>query len=394
MTLDSAHDAPRPLYLDHGGTTPLDPGVLAGLVERLSWPLGNPNAAHGPGTRARRLLEDARRTLSEHLGGRPEELVFTSGGTESITLAVRGCTAASPGRIALGATEHSSTRTAVESMAEQGWAVDTIPVTATGLITASALADTLRPDTRIVCLMLAQNEIGTITDIAALAPVVRRLAPRSKLVVDAVQAFTKVPFRVSSLGADCVAVTAHKMHGPLGIGALWTRAPLKPLFKGGGQERGQRGGTQPAVLAWAFAEAARAAAADTDACHRMAALRDALVAEVLAVLPDATLTGEPPGPSRLPNNAHLCIPGLPSEPLINALAEVGVCASAGAACSTGKFRVSPTLQALGRRAEEGAFVRLTVGRFTRPDELPEAARRLAACVNALRPAYAGRLTAR
>lgn len=394
MTLDSAHDAPRPLYLDHGGTTPLDPGVLAGLVERLSWPLGNPNAAHGPGTRARRLLEDARRTLSEHLGGRPEELIFTSGGTESITLAVRGCTAASPGRIALGATEHSCVRTAVESMAEQGWAVDTIPVTATGLITASALADTLRPDTRIVCLMLAQNEIGTITDIAALAPHVRRLAPRSKLVVDAVQAFTKVPFRVSSLGADCVAVTAHKMHGPLGIGALWTRAPLKPLFKGGGQERGQRGGTQPAVLAWAFAEAARAAAADTDACHRMAALRDALVAEVLAVLPDATLTGEPPGPSRLPNNAHLCIPGLPSEPLINALAEVGVCASAGAACSTGKFRVSPTLQALGRRAEEGAFVRLTVGRFTRPDELPEAARRLAACVNALRPAYAGRLAAR
>jgi cysteine desulfurase len=191
-----------------------------------------------------------------------------------------------------------------------------------------------------------------------------------------------------------VAVTAHKMHGPLGIGALWTRAAVKPLFKGGGQERGQRGGTQPAVLAWAFAEAARVAAADTDACTRMAALRDALVAELLAVLPDATLTGEPPGPTRLPNNAHLCIPGLPSEPLINALAEVGLCASAGAACSTGKFRVSPTLQALGRRAEEGAFVRLTVGRFTRAAELPEAARRLAACVHALRPAYAGRLAPR
>jgi cysteine desulfurase len=187
-----------------------------------------------------------------------------------------------------------------------------------------------------------------------------------------------------------VAVTAHKMHGPLGIGAVWTRSPLTPLFKGGGQERGQRGGTQPAVLAWAFAEAARRALADTEAPVRMARLRDRLVETIRRHLPDATLTGEPAGPSRLPNNAHLCIPGLPSEPLINALAAAGVAASAGAACSTGKARISPTLQAIGRRAEEGAFVRLTVGRFTTEADVDEGAARLVACVEPLRRAYAGR----
>ena len=381
--------APPSLYLDHGGTTPLDPHVLEGLRERLGLPLGNPNAAHGPGAEARQMLEDARRTLASHLGGRAEEVVFTSGGTESITLAIRGCTAAPSGRILLGATEHSATRTAAESLLARGWTLEHVPVTPTGRITPETLEKALTPETRIVCLMMAQNEIGTVTEIAALAPVVRRCAPRARLVVDAVQAFSKVPFRVSTLGADCVAVTAHKMNGPLGIGALWTRAAVAPLFKGGGQERGQRGGTQPAVLAWAFAEATARAFSDTSASARMSGQRDALVAAVLAEVPDATLTGEPSGPTRLPNNAHFCIPGLPSEPLINALAEAGVSASAGAACSTGKGRVSPTLQALGRSADEGAFLRLTLGRFTRDDELPEAARRIGACVRALRRAYAG-----
>ena len=149
-----------------------------------------------------------------------------------------------------------------------------------------------------------------------------------------------------------------------------------------------RGGTQPAVLAWGFAEAVRRDLADADAVPRMARQRDALVSAIRAALPEATLTGEPPGTGRLPNNAHLCIPGLPGEPLLNALALAGVCASAGAACSTGKHKVSPTLQALGRRAEEGAFLRLTVGRFTPTEDLDLAARRIAQAVAALRETYA------
>ncbi len=382
--------APRTIYLDNGGTTALDPVVHAGLCDRLALPLGNPNAAHGPGRAAREMLEAARTDLAGSLGARAEEVVFTSGGSEALALAILGCTPVRTGRVALSAVEHSATRTAAESLGAQGMAVDVVPVTATGRVTPEALAATLRPETRVVCLMLAQNEIGTVSDLAALVPVVRRAAPRARIVVDAVQGFTKVPLKPAQLGADCVAVTAHKMHGPLGIGAVWTRSPLTPLFKGGGQERGQRGGTQPAVLAWAFAEAARRALADTEAPVRMARLRDRLVETIRRHLPDATLTGEPAGPSRLPNNAHLCIPGLPSEPLINALAAAGVAASAGAACSTGKARISPTLQAIGRRAEEGAFVRLTVGRFTTEADVDEGAARLVACVEPLRRAYAGR----
>lgn len=381
---------PAPIYLDNGGTTALDPEVHAGLCARLALPLGNPNAAHAAGRAARALLETARSDLATLLGGKAEEVVFTSGGTESITLALLGCTPVRAGRVAHSAVEHSATRTAAEGLAAQGMVVDVVPVTPTGRVTPEALAATLRPDTRIVSLMLAQNEIGTISDLASLIPVVRRLSPRARIVVDAVQGFTKVPVRLAALGADCVAITAHKLHGPVGIGALWTRVPLTPLFKGGGQERGLRGGTQPAVLAWAFAEAARRAFADVDASARMAALRNRLIEEVRCHLPDATLTGEPPGPTRLPNNAHFCIPGLPSEPLINALAAAGVAASAGAACSTGKARISPTLQALGRRAEDGAFVRLTVGRFTTEACVVEGAARLAACVEPLRRAYAGR----
>jgi cysteine desulfurase len=379
-----------PIYLDNGGTTALDPAVHEGLYARLALPLGNPNAAHGAGRAAREMLEAARSDLAALFGGKPEEVVFTSGGTESITLALHGCTPVRTGRVAISAVEHSATRTAALALAAQGMTVDIVPVTPTGRVTEDALAGALHPDTRIVSLMLAQNEIGTISDLATLIPVVRRLAPRARVVVDAVQGFTKVPVRLAALGADCVAITAHKMHGPLGIGALWTRVPLNPLFKGGGQERGQRGGTQPAVLAWGLTEAARRAFDDVGASARMAALRDRLVAEIGHHLPDASLTGEPPGPTRLPNNAHFCIPGLPSEPLINALAAAGVAASAGAACSTGKARISPTLQALGRRAEEGAFVRLTVGRFTTEACVVEGAARLAACVEPLRRAYAGR----
>jgi cysteine desulfurase len=363
--------------------------VAAGLAERLALPLGNPNASHPAGRAARRMLEEARAALAEALGAaKSEELIFTSGGTESLALAVLGAAPPGPARIAVGATEHSAIREAAAALGGQGWQVDTIPVTATGVVTPESLEATLKPETRLVCLMMAQNEVGTVTDIAALSPVVRRFAPRARLIVDAVQAFTKIPFRISDLDADCLAVTAHKLHGPLGVGALWTRVPFRPLFKGGAQERGMRGGTEPAVLAWGFAEAVRRDLADTGAAARMTALRDALVRAIQAELPDATLTGEPSGPTRLPNNAHLCIPGLPGEPLLNALAEAGICASAGAACSTGRHKVSPTLQALGRRAEEGAFLRLTVGRFTRLEEVTEAAGRITAAVRALRPAYA------
>jgi cysteine desulfurase len=204
-------------------------------------------------------------------------------------------------------------------------------------------------------------------------------------VVDAVQAFGKIPVDVRALDADFVAVTAHKLHGPKGVGALWVRSPqaLSPLLKGGGQEHGLRGGTQPVPLAWAFAEAAKRAAADGDA---LAALRDRLWARLSALVPAATLTGPAPGPERLPHNLHVCVPGVPGEPLVNALAAAGLYVSTGSACGS-KGRFSRVLQAIGRRSEDGAYIRLSVGRTTTPDEVDEAARRFAAAVGPLREVY-------
>ncbi|MSP71105.1 MAG: aminotransferase class V-fold PLP-dependent enzyme [Myxococcales bacterium] len=394
-----AHLAPRmalpsKIYLDHGGTTPLDPVVLEGLTTRLAWPLGNPNAAHESGQVARAMLEDARRSLASALGCTPESIVFTSGGTESLTLAVRGATTARRGRVLITTIEHSAVRTAAEALkTEAEFELDLLGVGSTGLIDPATLREALHPETRVVALILAQNEIGTIQPLERLVPLIRAHAPRARIVVDAVQAFGKADLHFLTSGpsaVDALAITAHKLHGPVGIGALFVNRPLHAWAKGGGQERGMRGGTQPAVLAWAFAEAVRQYALDVDAAVRIGALRDHLVASILESLPGVRLTGEPSGPSRLYNNAHFCIAGLPSEPLVNGLSSVGVAASAGAACSTGKGKVSPTLQAIGRRETEGAFLRMTLGRTSTLQDVDDAALRLVEVVTRLRQTYSKR----
>ncbi|MCA9541870.1 MAG: aminotransferase class V-fold PLP-dependent enzyme, partial [Myxococcales bacterium] len=178
-------------------------------------------------------------------------------------------------------------------------------------------------------------------------------------------------------------ITAHKLHGPKGIGALWTRVGIEPVFRGGGQEGGRRGGTQSAPLAWAFAEAVERQLTDAE---KVTALRDRLWANVQALLPEIRLTGAPPGPGRLGNNLHFCVPGLPSGPLLNALAAAGLCASAGSACGHGRF--SRVLAAIGRQPDDGAFLRLSPGRFTTEDEIDAAAAIVADAVAQLRPVYA------
>lgn len=370
------------IYLDNAATTPLDPAVAEGLAERHRTLYGNPGSSHPIGRAAGRALEDARARVARHLGGEAGQVVFTSGGTESLVLALLGSASDTPGRIAISAVEHSAVVEAAAQLEQQGWRVDVVPVDAVGRVTPAALDDAIDRDTRLVAVMLANNEIGTINDVPALAATVRAKAPRAKLVVDAVQAFGKVPFSVATLGADCVAVTAHKIHGPKGVGALWTRAALRPVMPGGGQEFGLRGGTPSAPLAWALAEAADRMPGGVDA---VTALRDRLWAAVRAAVPAARLTGPAFDDGRLGNNLHLCIPGLPSEPLLNALAEAGVCASAGSTCSKGRF--SRTLSALGRTRDEGAWLRLTPGRFNTAAEMDEAARRLAEAVEALRAVY-------
>ncbi|MCB9538232.1 MAG: cysteine desulfurase [Myxococcales bacterium] len=372
----------RPIYLDNAATTPLDPAVAEGLAERHRTLYGNPGSSHPIGRAAGRALDEARARLARRLGGQPQQVVFTSGGTESLGLALLGAAGDTPGRVAISAVEHSAVVEAAATLGLRGWQVDIVPVDAAGRVTPEALRAAIGRDTRLIAVMLANNEIGTINDVPALAAEARAGAPRAKIVVDAVQAFGKVPFSVATLGADCVAVTAHKIHGPKGIGALWTRAALRPVLRGGGQEFGLRGGTPSAPLAWALAEAAERMPGGMDA---VTALRDRLWAAVRAAVPTARLTGPALDDGRLGNNLHLCIPGLPSEPLLNALAEAGVCASAGSTCSKGRF--SRTLSALGHTKDEGAWLRLTPGRLNTADEMDEAARRLGASVAALRAVY-------
>ncbi len=368
----------RTIYLDHGATTPLDPEVAAGLVERHATLFGNPSSSHPVGRAAGKALAAARARIAAQLDGKPEEVLFTGGGTEALTLAILGCAGERPGHIAISAIEHPATVESARRLMERGWTIDWIPVDAAGRI----LPEELHEKTRIVVLMLANNEVGTITDVAALVRDVRGRAPRAKVIVDAVQAFAKARFSVRALDADCVAVTAHKLHGPKGIGALWTRVELRPVMKGGGQEGGIRGGTQSAPLAWAFAEAAARHPADME---RVTALRDRLWARLQADVPGIELIGAPFGPERVGNNLNVCVPGIPGEPLLNALSLAGVCASAGSACSTGHF--SGVLSAMGRREEDGAFIRLTPGRFTTDDDIEAAADAFVAAVLELRSVY-------
>ncbi len=372
------------IYLDNGATTRPDPEVMAALVDRQANLFANPASRHRLGRAAAAAHETARARLAALIGGDAKHLIFTGGGTEALGLALLG-TPGGPGHIALSAVEHSSVAKAARRLVQtRGWTTDGVPVDRVGRVTPEALAARIGPETRIVAVMLAQNEVGTVNDIAPLAAVVRRRAPRARLVVDAVQALGKIPIDVAALDVDCLAVTAHKLHGPRGIGALWSRAPIEPVLEGGGQEGGRRGGTQSAPLALAFADAAERALAQRE---HLATTRDRLWRAIRGALPDVRLTGLPCGPARLPHNLHLCVPGLRSEPLLNQLDALGVCASAGSACRRGAF--SSTLAALGHRAEDGAWIRLTTGRFTTLAEVDAAAERFVDAVGRLRRLMGG-----
>ncbi|MEE2788173.1 MAG: cysteine desulfurase family protein [Myxococcota bacterium] len=371
------------IYLDNGATTPPDPEILQGMCLQAQAQFGNPTSTHSMGRAALASLDESRARIAAVIDARSEEVIFTSGGTESVGLAILGLSGRSPGRIAYSAVEHSCVGQAAQWLKlHRGWAVDKLPVDADGRLTAEHVQQHLKADCRLVCVMMANNEIGTINDIEVLSRMIRSIAPRAKIVVDAVQAFAKMPISVAQLGVDALAVNGHKIHGPKGIGALWCRHALQPVFRGGGQEFGQRGGTPSPALAWSLAEAARRQQIDN---LRIRNLRDALFERLSIRLPTISVTGPSLDGPRLGNNLHICIPGLPTEPLLNALSAEGIYASGGSACRSGQF--SPVLQAIGCASEDGAYLRLTVGRFTTEGDLESASERIASIVTALRPVY-------
>ena len=373
----------KTIYLDHAATTPPDPQICEQMGALLGSLYANPSSLHGPGRAAKKTLEESRATIAKLLGGKSEDLIFTGGGTESLNMAIWGSIGQKPGRIAISAVEHSAIFAAARFLKERlGWTVDVIPVDGQGRVTPENLEKAIYDDTRIAAVMMANNEVGTINDIAALSRILKAKAPRSRFIVDAVQAFTKVPFSVADLGADYVAITAHKLHGLKGVGALWCGQTLHPTFEGGAQEGGVRGGTMCAALAWAFAEAC---VKQVEGMHHIRDLRDYAWAGLTQHLPDLKLVGAHFEEGRLDNNLNFLIPGLPSEPVMNGLAAKGVCVSAGSACSKNKF--SKVLGAMGYQKSEGAFIRLSPGRFNTKEEIDGAIAAFVSVITDLKDMY-------
>lgn len=345
-----------PVYLDHAATTPLSAEALAALTRELAR-TGNPSSLHGSGRRARRSVEDAREALATAAGAHPSEVIFTSGGTESDNLAVKGLYWARSGedparrRILCSAVEHHAVLDTVEWLERHEGAIVTwLPVDSEGVVDLGILAAELARDPgtiALVTVMWANNEVGTIQPVHRIV----QLAHAAGVPVhsDAVQAFGSLPVDFKSSGLDAMSVSGHKIGGPVGVGALLLGRAVKltPVQHGGGQERDVRSGTLDTASIAAFAAAAEASTARLAAeSARIAALRDSLIDGVLRRVPEAALRGAP-GEGRLPGNAHFTFPGCEGDSLLFLLDLVGVESSTGSACTAGVPRPSHVLLAMG-----------------------------------------------
>ena len=339
------------IYLDNHATTPLDPRVKAAMDDFLASGAGNPHStSHAAGWRAREAVDQARREVASLAGAKPEAVVFTSGASEANNLAVLGLTlVGAGGHLICSAIEHRSVMAACRFAASRGCDLDLLPVSEEGLVEPAALAARLRPETRLVSVMAANNEIGAIQPIEEVAALCRDAGVAFHC--DAAQAAGKVPLGFCPDGPDLVSLTAHKIHGPMGIGALLVRPglELQPLLHGGGQERGLRPGTVPAALAVGFGAAARIALEEREAeAERLGALRDSLLAGLREALPGLRVLGGLE--RRLPGNLSVAVPGLPAEDWMLACPDLAL--SSGAACASGRQETSPVLLALGLSAEK------------------------------------------
>ena len=376
------------IYLDHAATTPLRPEALEAMLPFLTAHWANPSSPYEPGRQARAALEQARETVAACLGATPQEIVFTSGGTESDNQALVGAVlAAPPGRrhVITTAIEHHAILHTCRYLEERhGVDVTYLPVDRTGLVDPDAVLAALRPETVLVSVMLANNEVGTIEPVAEIA----RLA-RSRGVLlhtDAVQAVGAIPVDVEALGVDLLSLSAHKFGGPRGVGALYVRrgTALDALVHGGSQEAGLRAGTENVAGAAGLAAALHRAARElSDSMAHCRALRDQLIERVLAQVPGTILNGHPE--RRLPNNASFCFADVEGEPILIELDAAGICASAGSACSAGSTEPSHVLVALGVPSSylRGAL-RLTVGQENTTEQIALVADELARIVPDLR----------
>ena len=359
---------PDPIYLDHAATTPVRAEVFEAMKPFFGTRFGNPSSTHRWGREARAALDEARERLAKCLGARPDEVCFTSGGTEGDNLAILGAwrQARTSGRNAIATTpiEHKAILGAVHQAAAEGAEERMLPVDSNGVV-VDASFDALVDENVAVCsVMWVNNEIGTIQDLPRLAE--RAKAKGAVVHTDAVQAFGKVRIDAATQQFDLLSLSGHKIGAPKGIGALFIRrgVQLQPLMHGGLQDRGRRPGTENVPYAIGLATAAELALAEHDReCERMEKMRDRLETAILERVPDAVIHGR--GAKRAPHVTNISVPGTDSESLLMALDLRGIAASGGSACQSGSISPSHVLLALGVKPElASAAVRMSVGALT------------------------------
>lgn len=367
----------QPIYLDNAASTRVSDEVLALMTEVMRSAWGNPSSQHPQGAAARGHIETARKRMLEALGDKGiGDIVWTSGCSESNALAVLGATRVHPGALVISTFEHPATSMLADRLAKEGRQVVRVAPGPGGVLDPDEVAGAAE-GAGVVALIMVQNEIGVVQPIAAIAAAIRARNPDCHIHVDAAQALGKVALDVSTLGADSISIAGHKLHAPKGAGALWLRAGrrIEPLWVGGGQQKGLRGGTQDAASSAALGLAAqRAVAALTSARAKWLEL----ASQITATLAERGVAFRQlvPDHRRAPHILALGISGVPASALRNVLASRGVYISTGSACSDGDSKASPTLEAIGLPADHG-MVRLSFALDTQPADVETAAKILA-----------------
>ncbi len=380
-------DSLKPIYLDYAATTPVDPRVFEAMEPFLRDRFGNPSSIHSFGQDALAAVETARRQVAGLLNADPSELVFTGSGTESDNAALIGAGNALESRgnhIITTSIEHHAVLACCEFMAENGFDVTVVPPGSNGIVTLSEIEKAVTEKTALISVMHANNEIGTLQPIAAIGAFAR-----SRGIVfhtDAVQTFGHVPIDVQSMRIDLLSLSAHKLYGPKGVGALYIRkgTPFEPILHGGGQENGRRSSTHNVPGIAGLGMAAEIAGMEMKReGQRLLDLRKRLLRGLLADLKGVRLNGDPE--NRLENNLNLSIDGVEGESLIMALDLEGVAASSGSACSSGSGEMSHVLKALGLPPHKArGSLRLSLGRFTTREECDRAVEAVVKAVERLR----------
>ncbi|MBR5115479.1 MAG: cysteine desulfurase [Lachnospiraceae bacterium] len=387
-------DPTTEIYLDNAATTRCDEQVMSVMTQAFLRDYGNPSSMHRKGYEAEQLMKKARQEIASTLRAAAEEIIFTSGGTESDNLAILGCAGAGGRRgkhLVTTAVEHAAVAETMAALAEEGYEITKLPVDAQGLVDPEEAAAAVREDTILVSVMAVNNEIGAVQDLKRIGEAIRRKNPQVLFHTDAVQGYGKIPLSVRECGIDLLSVSGHKFHGPKGTGFLYVKkgTKIRPILYGGGQQDGLRSGTDnvPGALGLAAA-AVRAVSSQQDFAERIGALRGDFIRELSDRIDGIRING-PEGSQAAPHIVSLSVPGVRAEVLLHALEDRGIYVSAGSACSSHSANKrqpgTATLRAIGLPPEcLSSTIRLSFSRDTTEAELHTTADVLAELVPALR----------